>query len=278
MTGRLPQAVIDGIPSFAPALAHSTEAFDPAAFEALAALEPSNFWFRSRNRLLAWAAKRYFPAARQIHEIGCGTGYVLTALQAAFPDARLSGSEINVEGLVHARRRLPGIELMQMDARDIPFRAEFDLIGAFDVLEHVDDDREVLRQIHAALRPGGGVMLSVPQHRWLWSAQDRRARHHRRYERPALVEMLSTAGFDVIRSTSFVSFLLPAMLLSRRMSDRRPDESGTEALRAPLGLDAPLGAVLGVERWLIRHGVSFPMGGSLLVVANRREDRVGLDV
>ena len=134
MTSPMPQAVIDGIPSFAPALAYSDDAFDPSAFEALAALEPTNFWFRSRNELLTWAAKRYFSTAQQIHEIGCGTGYVLTALRAAFPDAELSGSEINVEGLAHARKRLPGVQLIQMDARDIPFRSAFDFVGAFDVL------------------------------------------------------------------------------------------------------------------------------------------------
>jgi SAM-dependent methyltransferase len=265
-----PPAIIDGIPSFAPALAYTEEGFDSSAFEALAALEPKNFWFRSRNRLLTWAAQRYFPAGGAIHEIGCGTGYVLTALREAYPDAELSGSEVSVEGLVHARRRLPGISLVQMDARAIPFRGSFDVIGAFDVLEHVDDDGGVVRQVHAALKPGGGLLLTVPQHAWLWSLQDQRARHHRRYARGKLVELLRESGFDVIRSTSFVSLLLPAMFVARRLSKQRPDISGTEALRAPAGLDAPLGIVLAVERWLIRHGVSFPAGGSLLVVARRR--------
>jgi len=81
---------------------------------------------------------------------------------------------------------------------------------------------------------------------------------------------LRDAGFEIERATSFVSLLLPAMLLSRRL-DRRTDVTGTEALRAPTGTDHALGTVLAFERWLIRLGVSFPAGGSLLVVASRSE-------
>jgi SAM-dependent methyltransferase len=270
-----PEAVIDGIPAFAPDLAYSAEGFDPDAFDALAALEPRSFWFRSRNELLKWAARRYFPTARSIHEIGCGTGFVLSGLRDVYPDAELSGSEILVSGLVHARRRMPGMRFMQMDARRIPFRSAFDLIGAFDVLEHIDDDSQVLREIHSALRPRGGLLITVPQHTWLWSGQDDLARHQRRYSRHELIDKLERAGFDILRATSFVSLLLPMMFVTRRLADRRPRESGTETLSLPDGLDAMLRPVLALERSFIRRGLSFGVGGSLLVAASRREDLVG---
>jgi SAM-dependent methyltransferase len=262
--------VIDGIPAYAPGLAERSDGFDPEAFAGLADLEAHSFWFRSRNALITWAARRYFPAATSVHEIGCGTGFVLQALRATYPHAGLSRSEILVEGLRIARLRLPDVELLQLDARAIPHRGAFDLIGAFDVLEHIDEDREVLHEIHGALRSGGGLLLTVPQHAWLWSAQDAAARHVRRYEASDLHAMLSDAGFEVLRSTSFVTLLLPAMPVTRRIGARQA-AAGVETVRVPWLLDRAMRPIMAVERWLIRAGISWPIGGSRFVVARRVE-------
>src|SRR5207245_7859412 len=160
----------------------------------------------------------------------------------------------------------------QMDARRIPFDDEFDVLGAFDVLEHIDDDGAVLAQMFQAARRGGGILLTVPQHPWLWSSVDAHARHKRRYTRRQLVDKVPRAGFTVARATSFVSLLLPVMLASRlgRRAGRRADDPLPE-LRVGGAVNAALAAVLGAERALIECGVSFPAGGSLLVVA--RKDR-----
>ena len=266
-------AIIDGIPAFAPALARTSAGFDPEAFEEIADLEADSFWFRARNALITWAARTYAPSANAIHEIGCGTGFVLQALQRAYPEADLSGSEILVDGLRIARDRLPDVRFFQMDARAMPHRRMFDLVGAFDVLEHIEEDEAVLSEIHGALRPCGVLLLTVPQHRWLWSDQDDAARHVRRYETDDLHTKLTTAGFDVLRSTSFVTLLLPAMLVTRRLGGRRA-EAGVEAVRVPWLLDRAMRPVMAVERWLIQAGLSMPAGGSRLVVA-RRSDTSG---
>jgi SAM-dependent methyltransferase len=256
--------------SFAPDLAESSGGFDAEYFTPLAKLEAGHFWFRSRNRLLIWALRRYFPHASSLLEIGCGTGYVLAGIQRELPDLLLCGSEIFSEGLSYAEERLPGVTLLQMDARHIPFEGEFDVIGAFDVLEHVEDDETVLQQMYRATKPGGGTILTVPQHRSLWSIVDEYSFHQRRYTRRELAAKVERAGFEVIRATSFVSLLLPLMLLSR--VNRRKSEVGFDPV-AELEVDPILNLilekVLGIERTLIRKGLSFPVGGSLLVVAER---------
>ena len=89
------------------------------------------------------------------------------------------------------------------------YAAEFDAIGAFDVLEHIVDDEMVLRETNKALKSGGGLLLTVPQHQFLWSAADESARHVRRYSSRDLREKVERAGFKVIRMTSFVSFCYP---------------------------------------------------------------------
>src|SRR5215203_1763502 len=192
---RMPE-VIDGRFAFAPELARESEGFEADYFARLAEQEAGNFWFRSRNRLLIWALERYFPNAKSFLEIGCGTGFVMSGLRKAFPNLVLSGSEVFSEGLGFAAARLPGVELFQMDARRIPFREEFDLIGAFDVIEHIKQDEEVLAQMFQSTRKGGGILITVPHHQFLWSPVDEFARHVRRYETRELRDKVERAGFS----------------------------------------------------------------------------------
>src|ERR1700681_3608983 len=188
---------------FAPELADSNDGFEPSAFARLAQVEPTSFWFRARNRLIVQIIKRDFPQARNLLEIGCGTGYVLLGVRQALPTVDVAGSELSVAGLAFAAQRLPGADLYQMDARHIPFDSEFDVVCAFDVLEHVAEDDAALAQMFKAVRPGGGIIVSVPQHPWLWSAGDDFAHHKRRYRRAELKSKLRAAGFSLLRITSF---------------------------------------------------------------------------
>ncbi len=262
---------IDGYTAFAPELAtRGATGFDPAHFSELARLEADNFWFRARNRLIIWALERYFPDARNMLEVGCGTGFVLAGVAESRPALRLTGSEVATVGLGFAARRVPSAELIQMDVRHIPFREEFDLAGAFDVIEHVEDDRAALQELHAALAPGGGLILTVPQHPALWSRYDVIAGHVRRYRRAELRARVAEVGLEIIRMTSFVSLLLPLMFLSR-LTQRAPKSQydPLAELRIAPWLSRLLEAALGMERALIRAGVSFPAGGSLLVVARK---------
>jgi len=247
------------------------DGFDPDAFDRLAALEQASFWFRSRNRLIAWAVHEYFPNARSLLEVGCGTGFVLAGLERAYPALRLAGAELYAGGLCHASERAPSADLFQFDARNIPFDAEFDVVGAFDVLEHIDRDEDVLAEMHGAVAPGGGIVVTVPQHRWLWSSSEDYAEHKRRYSRAELTSKVARAGFNVRRVTSFVSLLLPLMAASRfaeRLSSRsyNPGREHQVARRA----DAPLERISDSEYWALTRGVNFPVGGSLLLIAARR--------
>ena len=261
---------MDGYLSFAPEQARSSEGFRSHHFAELASAEAANFWFRSRNRLLIWALQHFFPGGRKFLEIGCGTGFVLAGLAEANPNLEMSGSEIYSTGLDYAASRVKRAALFQMDARDIPFDGEFDVIGAFDVLEHIEEDERVLEQVFRAVAPGGGIMLTVPQHRFLWSQQDEYACHVRRYEAKELSSKVEKAGFQMVWATSFVALLLPLMAMSR-LSKRKPVENfdAAQELRISGGLNWALERVLDLERMIIRKGISFPWGGSRLLIARK---------
>src|SRR4029450_10038001 len=118
---------------------------------------------------------------------------VLAALQRASPSVRFTGGDALYEALGIARQRLAGVELYQIDARTLPFDREFDVVTSCDVLEHLDDDGAAARELFRVVVPGGGIMVTVPQHRWLWSANDTFSRHRRRYERRQLIRVLEQA-------------------------------------------------------------------------------------
>lgn len=263
--------LIDGFPAFAPDLARQGKSFKPGIFGELAKREEKNFWFQYRNRLILWALQTYRPDYRSFFELGCGTGFVLLGIAGQNRDATLSGADVFVAGLAFASQRLPGVELLQMDGRHIPYVAEFDALGAFDVLEHIDEDESVIAQIHAALKPNGTVLITVPQHAWLWSSFDEYACHVRRYSARDLHQKLERAGFAIQMSTSFVSALLPAMFASRliKRNKKTSDADATSELELTPWLNTVLGWICSVEFALLRVGIRLPVGGSRMVVARK---------
>ncbi len=262
-------ALRDGIAIWAPELAEHNDGFRAEFFSDLAEVESRHFWFRARNTLIVWALKKHFPEFRSLLEVGCGSGFVLSGISEAFPTARLVGSEIFVAGLEVAARRVPRAELVQMDARQLPYTDEFDVLAAFDVIEHIDDDEIVLQNFFRAVKPGGGCIVTVPQHKWLWSPVDEEACHKRRYSAPELRTKMEAAGFRILRTSSFVTLLLPAMLASRLLDRRAGKSGGTASLRMNPFVNTLFEAVLSVERLFIIAGFNLPFGGSRLMVAQK---------
>ena len=246
-----------------------TSGYDPGLFDTLAGVEADSFWFRARNRLIVSMVRSQFPDARSLLEVGCGTGFVLAGLRHEFPSMRLVGSELLSEGLDVARARVPDAEFVQLDAVQMPFAEEFDVVGAFDVLEHVEDDVGALTGMRRALRPAGGLLLLVPQHPWLWSAMDEIGHHVRRYTRRELTAKVAEAGFEIVRVTSFVTSLLPVMAASRVVERFLRRDYDPRAELVPGVANRPFERLLDGERRLIERGVSLPAGGSLLLVARR---------
>jgi len=254
---------------FAEDRASAEAGFKPEYFARLAVIEQGHFWFRARNTLIQWALGKYFPNAESFFEIGCGTGYVLAGIRENFPRMRLVGSDIFTDGLVFAKARLPGVELYQMDARRIFLESEFDVVGAFDVVEHLVEDERALAQMFNAARPGGGLLVTVPQQRYLWSASDQFAMHQRRYSRAELRAKVRRAGFEIERITSFNSLLLPLMIWSRMQQKRNSHLQPWRELEISPALNKALESILTIERSMITKGVSFPVGGSLLLIGRK---------
>ncbi len=246
------------------------EGYDPELFAQIAVLEDASFWFAERNRLILWALRRYAAEPKAYLEVGCGTGYVLAAVRSAFPATRCVGVEPFEAALEIARRRVADSELRRGDAAGLEEESAFDVVGSFDVLEHIADDARALEAMARALRPGGVLVVTVPQHRWLWSDADERGGHVRRYRRDELIERVHAANLEMIRCTSFVPTLLPVLSANRWLGRQRPPSDPLSELRMAPWMQSALRPALALDRLAIRAGLNLPAGGSLLLVARRR--------
>jgi len=259
---------VSSVTLLAPSHAYSGGGFKAEYFPKLLSYEAKSFWFIARNHIILWSLRNELDDEKMYCEIGCGTGFVLSAIAEAYPLVRLTGTEIFIDGLSHASLRVPSAEILQMDARRIPYVNHFHCIGAFDVLEHIQEDKIVLSQIFSALKPKGSMLLTVPQHPWLWSSVDEYACHARRYTHHELVQKVRTAGFSICYITSFVSLLLPLMAL-QRLSSRYQNYNPDDELKISPLLNAALYLVMQLELALLRLGLRFPAGGSLLLLARK---------
>jgi len=241
------------------------DTYPQAIFAELAQLEDGHFWFEERNNLISWAIKRYAADCRNLLEVGCGTGFVLQRLAQDLPEASITGLEYYPDALPIAQERCPRAQLGQADITNLPYDAKFDVVGCFDVLEHIPDDLAALRNLYKVMRADGALFVTVPQHMWLWSDEDANAMHQRRYTRNELFSKAAAAGLKPFLISSYVSLPVPLMLLRKWRSRKNAATKGLNLseFKLPPLINSTLRAVLGIERAAIKAGLSWPVGGSL---------------
>ncbi|MEL7254803.1 MAG: class I SAM-dependent methyltransferase [Pseudomonadota bacterium] len=242
--------------------------FQEQSFDLLIKYEDWHWWFQSRNKMIVKLIKRFRRQPGQMLEIGCGNGLVTEAISKSFPDADIIGTEFFREGLAHAQARLPDVTFEQLDARDLDGSRLFDTVCAFDVLEHIDADLEVMKAVRRAMRDARSrFFITVPQHMSLWSEADVFAKHERRYSFAEMQQKLKEAGFTIEYRTSYVFLLAPLMFLSRRGKQAATDYNPEDEFNISNTGNRVLSGIMAVEAFLRGLGVPMPFGGSLVVVA-----------
>jgi SAM-dependent methyltransferase len=146
--------------------------------------------------------------------------------------------------------------------------AQFDLITAFDVLEHITDDLAALELLRKRLISGGKLALTVPAYQWLWSQHDVVNEHRRRYTKGQLVTKLDRAGWRTLRATYFNTLLFPP-IAAVRILQRVPGLSHflpSDLNNKPSPIDRLLLSVFASEAGWLVHG-DFPFGVSIIIIA-----------
>lgn len=228
---------------------------DDAEVRKLTELEDHHWWYRERRALVArWIARLTPGDALDVGAAGGGNTRVLRSR-----GWRAAALEYGAEGAgVCAQRGLP---VLRGDATRLPLATgSLDLVVAFDILEHLDDDKAAAAGVFDALRPGGTFLVAVPCDMRLWSEHDVAVGHVRRYTRDELLALLEGVGFEIERVRSWMVLLRPAVAWKRRTS------SGSDLDQLPGWLNRVLYGVVALERWL---PVGSLPGVSLLVRAQR---------
>jgi len=250
-----------------------TIGFNQENFKTLYEYEQNHFWFKARNQLIIHSMRKHLKQPNVYFEVGCGTGFVTRAVHDTFPYCQIIATELFDEAIKYAKSRVPNATFMQADARTLNLTNLADAVGVFDVLEHIVEDMSVLNSIYTLLKPNGTLFITVPQHQWLWSDQDDIAHHVRRYHAQDLHEKLQQSGFKILQSTSFVTSLLPMMLISRLTKNKKYNKNyksnPTAELTLPLFLNHLFYFFMKFDLGLIKLGISLPIGGSRLVVAKK---------
>ncbi len=240
-------------------------------------VEEGSFWFLHRNAALLELLRQY-PPGGWLADIGGGNGFVSLALtRAGFDTVMIEPGAVGIRNA--ASRGLTS--LVHATLQEADFAPEsVPAAGLFDVLEHVDDDRQLLRDVHRTLTPGGRLFLSVPAYASLWSTEDDLVGHHHRYTTTNLARIVEGAGFVVELATYlFAPLPLPILLLRtipsklgwRRTLDA---EQIREELKRPPGAGSRLLTnILGLELRALRNRRRIPFGSSCLMVA--RKNRCG---
>lgn len=236
-------------------------------YDRMRALEQDHWWFAARRDILAdQIARLRLPRGARILEVGCGAGGNL-AMLGRF--GTVCGVEPDDESRAYAAER-SGADIRPGLLPDgLPdFGDGFDLVAAFDVVEHVDDDLGAVAALGRLLRPGGYLITTVPAHPWMWSRHDERHHHKRRYRSPAYRAMFDAAGLTVRRESYFNSLLFPPIAAVRGAKVLLGRADSEDDAMPPAPLNAVLRGLFAAEKALLRT-VDLPFGVSILLIAQR---------
>jgi len=236
-------------------------------YQQMAELDDRHWWYRARRRILADLIRREanLPRNARILEIGCGTGHNLPMLSGF---GHVDGLELDDEAASLSEARL-GRAILRSPLPELAGVADdYDLIGAFDVIEHIDDDHAALAAIATKLKPGGKFMMTVPAHPWMWTAHDVANHHKRRYSKHSLKALIQGSPMRLEKVGYFNSLLFPVAVAERAVSKLRGKDDGNVSL-PPGPLNGALEAVFAAERYLIGR-LPLPPGLSLFAVASAR--------
>ena len=241
-------------------------------YEAMHDLEDFYWWFIAR-RVLAeelLAGELNGRKHARILDIGCGTG---ANMEAFTRHGNTVGVDASMEALKLCKSR--GLQtLTRSDIEQLPFPSKtFDVVTALDILEHTDDDLQALREVRRVMHKDALLLITVPAYGFLWSEHDEALKHRRRYTEHELRNKLTVTGYDVVRSSYFITTLFFPILALRIWQGlfKKSTHPKTSIQVLPGWINSALVGVLAIERKVFQR-MNLPFGVSIVALARPRED------
>jgi len=230
------------------------------------------WWFGAMHANLLLLCRRVAGAAAAgpLLDAGCGTGGLLARIADAFPERTAIG--LDAGGFACARAAAKSRRpVCAGSVNALPFAdGAFGAIVSADVLCHRGvDERAALAQFHRCLAEHGVLILNLPAYDWLMSAHDEAVSNVRRYTRRRIVRLLEGAGFRLLFASYWNCVLFPVMVATRKLAPAGAGATSDVKLY-PATVEALCRAATRLERALLRRGLRFPFGGSLIAVAAKQ--------
>jgi len=245
-------------------------------YEKLDRVEDSMWWFAAMHRNLLMLANRLplDTVDRPILDAGCGTGGFLVRLARSYPRKGLLG--LDIDPLACARAAVKSARPVCVGSlNELPFaNGTFAAIFSADVLCHDGvNEHYALQQFHRCLAKDGWLVLNLPAYRWMLSRHDAAVCNRRRYTASGLCRLLHVTGFRPIYVSYWNTMLFPLMVVTRRLFGNSAATSDVKLY--PRVVDMFCRAAMEVEGVLLRVGLKFPFGGSVIAIAVRRSAACG---
>jgi 2-polyprenyl-3-methyl-5-hydroxy-6-metoxy-1,4-benzoquinol methylase len=239
------------------------------SYDIIYSSEDAHWWYKVRREMVRdilseYTGKKDRPL--RILDIGCGTGLLMRDLGQFGTVQGIDSSPLAIEYC--KKRGLTNVSLAS--ATSLPFDSNsFDVVVILDVLEHLEDDGAGCRELARVLDTGGIAIITTPAFMFLWSGTDVLGQHYRRYTRNEIRNKVSAAHMKIQRTTYFNTLLFPAILFVRLC---------VRLLNIPMRAEAHIGGSVGntifyyifhIESILLRWGMNFPFGVSILVLAEK---------
>ncbi len=229
--------------------------------------EDKFWWFLVRNRIVYELINNYckIPENSTVLDIGCGTGGFTRFLNIQYNVIGIDSSQIALD---YCRKRgLSNLYCGILD--DFNFKNEnIQIITLLDVIEHIENDVDILQKSYDLLDNNGYIVITVPAYQWLWSNHDVLHRHYRRYTKKRLVELMQGSGFKVLYTSYFNTLLfLPAVFL--RFIEKITGKTSNSELENPEpALNGIFKIIFGFEQHLLKK-IIFPFGLSIIIIAKK---------
>jgi len=244
-------------------------------YDKLDSAEDRMWWFAGLHRNLSMLLRRLPLQAVNlaIMDAGCGTGGLLAHLAGSYPDKTVLGLELDPWACRRANLK-SARPVCAGSVNELPFAdAVFNAIFSADVLCHEGvDEHGALRQFHRCLAERGWLILNLPAYPWMLSGHDAAVCNVRRYTVSGLSKLLRAVGFQPIYMSYWNAILFPLMVMTRKLPWRQ--HGNVSDVRVyPRPVERLCHGVTRVETALLRSGLRFPFGGSLLAIAQKGRHR-----
>lgn len=235
-------------------------------YDHMAELDQRHWWYRGRRRVLSELIRRVVrpPAGASILEVGCGTGHNFEML-STFGEVDAVELDESARSMAEKRlgRRVLPDPLPELNGVE---DGAYDFICAFDVIEHILDDRHAVAAIAGKLKPGGKLAMTVPAHSWMWSQHDVINHHKRRYSKRSLKALIKGSPLR-LEAIGYLNSILFPIAVGQRLTSKLLNRQRNSLALPPRALNSALERIFTAERHLIGR-VPFPTGLSLYAVAS----------